>query len=107
MIYVPLDSINNSTCVVVEDTNIIRYYHTTQVNSDNIYTDYNTSNHYSSYTSTEYLTQAPHCIATEDLTNDIYYRNDLSHILVCFFIMAIVIFYIPYKIFMRFYRKGR
>lgn len=107
MIYVPIENISSNTCVEVLDTNILRYYHTTLVDHDNDYTDYNSSNHYSSYSSSIYLTSQPQCINYEDLTNQVYYRNDLSHILVCFFIMAIVIFYIPYKLFMRFYRKGR
>lgn len=107
MIYVPLNEINSNTCVEILDTNILRYYHTTSLNANNDYTDFNSSNHYSSYSSTIYLSSQPSCVNYEDLTNQVYYRNDLSHILVIFFIMAIVIFYIPYKLFMRFYRKGR
>ena len=107
MIYVPTSLNNNTYCYTFIDTNIIREYKSTQINSLNDYTDYNTGNHYNSYSSQEYITIQPSCIDHKDLTNDFYYRNDFSHILVIFFIMSIIIFYIPYKIIMRFYRKGR
>lgn len=108
MIYVPttIDN-NNNYCYTFIDTNIIREYKTTNLNSLNDYTDYNTSNHYNSYSSQEYLTSNPTCINHNSLTNNFYYRNDFSHILVIFAIMFMVIFYLPYKIIMRFYRKGR
>lgn len=106
MIYVPIENLDN-VCIEKIDTNILRYYHTTQVGHDNSYTDYNSSNHYSTYDSTIYLTTSPNCIDSDKLTNDIYYRNDLAHILIIFIILSFIIFYIPYKIFMRFYRKGR
>lgn len=106
MLYVPIDNFNN-VCVEKLNTDIIRVYDSVNINQENNYTDYNTSNHYNSYTSSIVLTSQPTCINSDELTNDIYYRNDLSHILVIFFIMAFIIFYIPYKLIMRFYRKGR
>lgn len=107
MIYVPTNLENNNYCYTFIDTNIIREYKSTQINSLNDYTDYNTGNHYTSYSSSELMTIQPSCIDHNSLTNDFYYRNDFSHILVIFFIMLIIIFYLPYKIIMRFYRKGR
>lgn len=106
MLYVPIDDFNN-VCVEKLNTDIIRVYHSVNINQENNYTDYNSSNHYTSYQSSIVLTTQPSCVDQEQLTNDIYYRNDLSHILVVFFIMAFFIFYIPYKLIMRFYRKGR
>ena len=107
MIYVPTSLDNNTYCYTFIDTNIIREYKSIQIDSLNDYTDYNTSNHYNSYSNKEYLTIQPSCIDHNSLTNNFYYRNDFSHILVIFAIMSIIIFYLPYKIIMRFYRKGR
>ena len=106
MLYVPIDSFNN-VCVEKLNTDIIRVYDSVNINQENNYTDYNSTNHYASYKSSIILTSNPNCVSSEHLTNDIYYRNDLSHILVIFFIMSIFIFYIPFKLIMRFYRKGR
>lgn len=107
MIYVPTNLENNNFCYSLINTDIIREYKTTNLNQENEYIDYNSGNHYSSYSSKEYLTIQPSCIDHNSLTNDFYYRNDFSHILVIFIIMSFVIFYIPYKIILRFYRKGR
>ena len=106
MIYVPIENLDN-VCIKKLDTNILRYYKTTNINQDNDYIDYNSANHYNTYEGKEYLDTIPTCIDRQDLTNDIYYRNDLAHILILFIIFSFVIFYIPYKIFLRFYRKGR
>lgn len=107
MIYSPISLENNNKCYEYQDTTILRVYDTINLNEDNNYTDYNTSNHYSSIKGTQYLMSIPICINHEDLTHEFYYRNDFSHILVIFFIMFFVIFFIPFKIIMRFYRKGR
>lgn len=107
MIYVPTDLNNNNYCYVLIDTNIIREYKTITLNQDNDYTDFNTGNHYNSFSSKEYITTQPICVDHNSLTNNFYYRNDFSHILVIFFIMSIFIFYLPYKLILRFYRKGR
>lgn len=107
MIYSPISLENNNMCFEYQDSVILRVYDTINLNDYNNYTDYNTSNHYSSYRGKVYLTETPVCINHDDLTHDFYYRNDLSHILIIFFILSFFIFYIPYKLIMRFYRKGR
>lgn len=107
MIYSPISLDNNNKCYEYQNTDILRIYDTINLDTANTYTDYNTANHYSSVKGTTYLTTTPVCINHEDLTHDFYYRNDISHILVIFFIMCILIFYIPFKILQRFYRKGR
>lgn len=107
MIYVPTSLENNDYCYTFIDTNIIREYKSTNINSLNDYTDFNTGNHYNSYSSQELLNTSPNCIDHNFLTNNFYYRNDFAHILIIFAIMFFVIFYLPYKIIMRFYRKGR
>lgn len=106
MIYSPV-AIDNNKCFEYQDTVILRVYDTININQVNNYTDYNTGNHYSSKKGSVLLTDSPVCINHEDLTTDFYYRNDISHILVVFLIICIFVFYIPYKIFLRFYRKGR
>lgn len=107
MIYSPISLDNNNKCYEFIDTTILRIYDDTTLNTTITYIDYNTSNHYTSKTGQTILTAQPVCISHDDLTDDFYYRNDLSHILVIFLILCIFIFYIPYKIFIRFYRKGR
>lgn len=106
MIYSPISLENNNKCYEYQDTVILRIYDSINLDQQNTYTDYNTGNHYSSKTGTIFLTSEPVCIDHNDLSNEFYYRNDLTHILVCFLIMSIFIFYIPIKIFLRFYKKG-
>lgn len=40
-----------------------------------------------------------------ELTHDVYYRKDITNILVSFFILSIVCFYFPYRIFARCFGK--
>lgn len=105
MIYVP--NYDNTHCYVFQDTVILREYVTTNVGQENNFIDYNTSNHYTSIKGTHYLDRVPACINEADLTSDFYYRNDLSHILIIFLILFIFIIYLPWKLIMRFYGRGR
>ena len=106
MIYVPTSLENNNYCYTMLNTDIIREYKTTNINQDNDFTDYNTANHYSSYDGKEYLVTQPSCINQDDLTNEFYYRNDISHILIIFMILSFIIIYIPLRLLFRFYKRG-
>lgn len=105
MIYVP--DLDSSKCYEQLDTVIIRKWETTNLNQENNYTDYNTSNHYMSKKGSSLLQTAPSCIYNEDLTSDFYYRNDLSHIFIIFLVLVLFIVYLPYKIISRFYGRAR
>lgn len=47
----------------------------------------------------------PVCLATQNLTDNFYYRNDFHNILIIFLIMSIFVFYIPYKLFSRIFGR--
>lgn len=107
-IFVPQDSTYNK-CYVVQSEGVIRGYDKTPqlsttynyrdyyINSDYIYRDGNGQwNQYSTL---------PICLSSDVITNDVYYRTDLSDILIIFFIMSIFIFYIPIKVFLRLVRR--
>lgn len=108
-IYVP--DLENYKCYIVRDTNTLRAYkQIPQRNTEIEYRDYYINSHYlyqdgtqsfGNYTST-YL---PVCLNSENLTDSVYYRNDISDILIVFIIMCIFCFYIPLKVFMRLFRR--
>lgn len=108
-IYVP--DLENYKCYIVRDTNTLRAYkEIPQRNTEIEYRDYYINSHYlyqdgtqlfGNYTST-YL---PVCLNSENLTDSVYYRNDISDILIVFIIMCIFCFYIPLKVFMRLFRR--
>lgn len=108
MIYVP-ESTTYNKCYVVQNENVIRGYdRTPQTNSTYNYRDYYIHSDYiykdGSGTWSQYTT-LPTCLSSNDITNDFYYRLDLSNILIIFFIMSIFGFYIPIKIFKRLFRR--
>lgn len=107
MIYSPISLDQNNLCYENQDTVILRIYDSINLDSNNTYTDYNTSNHYSSKTGTIYLTETPNCINHDQLSDSFYYRNDLSHILLIFSVFFFFIIYIPFRLIFRFYRRGR
>lgn len=107
-IYVP--DLENYKCFVVQNEGVIRAYEKIPTtNSDVNYRDYYINSSYifkdgvSSFGSYSNL---PHCLSSENLTSDVYYRNDIDKILVIFLIMCIFCFYIPIKIFSKLFKKG-
>lgn len=109
MIYVP--DLTNYKCFVVRNDSTIRAYKQTPRNNADIeYRDYfYTANYlyqdgiqsFSSYST------LPICLDNKNLTTDFQYRNDYADILVIFLIYFIFCFYIPIKIFLRLFKKGR
>lgn len=107
MIYVPEKE--SYACYVVQSEGVIRAYEKIpQNNITTAYRDYYLNSNYiyrdGSTTFSSYST-LPVCLSSSVLTSDVYYRNDLDSILIIFLIMSIFIFYIPIKIFMRFFRR--
>lgn len=107
MIYVP--NKENYKCFVVQnDTTIRAYEEIPRNNTDISYRDYYyTANYlyrdgvqsFSSYTT------LPICLDNTLISSNVYYRNDFDKILVIFLILSIFCFYIPLKIFLRFFRR--
>ena len=101
MIYVP--EVNNNYCYVIHDSNTIRAYKTTNLNENNEYIDYYLNSHYIENEGTEIIESTPNCI--NNITNEIWYRNDLKDILIIFSIMIIFIIGIPIKILFRLFKR--
>lgn len=103
-IYVPQDTTYNK-CYVVQSEGVIRgYEEVPQVNRNINYRDYYIKSDYifrdgvqnfSSYST------PPTCLASDIITNDIYYRIDLMNILVIFAIFSYFIIILPFKIMSR------
>ena len=108
-IYVP--SYTETSCATIDYINsgYIRVYDTTpQPNTTINYTDYFVTNHYFSRTGSQsfgnYYTGV-NCISNSRLTSDFYYRSDLDSILICFLIILIIGFLIPFKIVSRMFKR--
>ena len=109
MIYVPIYNTNN--CAYVRDANTIRVYNTTPTNNSTVgYTDYYINSHYiytnGSTTFNNYNT-IPSCLSNDDVTTNIWYRNDLSDILICVFIILTIGYFIIKKIVRSIFWGGR
>lgn len=108
MIYVPNDT-NYDSCYVVRDKDTIRAYSSIPTQNSNVpYKDYYVNSHYMfSYGSQNFSQYSiiPTCESSSNITSNVYYRNDLADILICFFIIVVVCFYFPFKIFSRFFGR--
>lgn len=109
MIYVPRDTTFNK-CYVIQSEGVIRGYDTIPRNNTSYnYRDYYIRSDYiyrdgegtwSSYTT------LPSCISSDNITNDYWYRVDISNVLIMFLIINIFGIFIPIKIFSKLFRKG-
>lgn len=104
----PSDTTYNK-CYVVQNEDVIRGYDRTPSNN----TSYNYRDYYihSDYiykdgngTWSQYST-LPVCLSSSVITNDYYYRVDLSNIMIIFFVMFFFIVYIPIKLFSRLFGR--
>lgn len=107
MIYVP--SFNNSSCVVVRDTNTIRVYESSPTYNSTIdYVDYYFNSHYLYNTGSQQFSQyssLPTCLNQNLLTKNVFYRNDIDSILIVFLIILLVCFLFPYKLISRMFGR--
>lgn len=102
LIFVP-ESTTYNKCYVVQSEGVIRGYDTLP--------SYNTSYNYRDYyIKSSYIfrdgsgswsnyANLPICLDNDNITNDFYYRNDFSNILIIFLIINIFAIYLPIKIF--------
>lgn len=107
MIYVP--DLDSYQCYVVQSEGVIRAYEEIPQNNSTIdYRDYYIKSNYiyrdGSQNFSSYST-LPTCLDNNNLTSEVFYRNDFDSILIIFFILSIFCFYIPLKIFMRLFRR--
>lgn len=106
-IYVP--DLENYECFVVQGEGVIRAYEQRPVQNRTInYRDYyiNSSYIYRDGDQTfSNFTTLPTCLASNVVTDSVYYRNDFDSILIIFMILCIFCFLIPLKVFMRFFRR--
>lgn len=107
-IYVPEDTTFNK-CYVVQSSGIIRGYNKVPANGvEYSYRDYYIDSNYIYKDGTGNWSQystLPICLASDVITNDYYYRNDFSDILIMFSIIAIFGIYFPFKILFRLFRR--
>ena len=107
MIYVP--EYTQGNCAYIYNSDVIRVYDSQPRNNATIsYKDYYIKSSYiynnGSTTFSNYST-LPVCIADSRLTTDVYYRNDFLQILLIFFMLSFVCFWVPWKIFIRLFRR--
>lgn len=101
-IYVPKDSTYNK-CYVIQSEGVIRgYEEVPQINRTVNYRDYYINSDYiyrDSYQTFGSYSITPTCLASDVITNDYWYRIDLTNILINFTIIAIFGLYLPWRIF--------
>ena len=108
MVYVP--NYSNYSCVVMYSSDTLRAY----VQNPNYditvdYRDFYIKSNYLYKDGQQYFSTystLPICLDSSTLTDEVYYRNDISDILFCFFILLIVCFYLPFKLFSRLFRRS-
>ena len=108
MIYVPQND-TYKYCPYVVNANSIRVYdRQPQINSSANSRDYYYNGSYlytdGQQTWNQYST-TPHCLSSSEVTSNVFYRNDIDKILVCFIILLIIGFYFPYKIISRMFGR--
>ena len=102
---------NTYSCYVVYDKDTIRAYSNVPTYDTYVpYVDYFVNSHYMEKTGFQYFgnySTIPTCLNSSVITNDFYYRNDLSDILFIFLIFVIFSIYLPFRIFIRLYKRGK
>lgn len=116
MIYVDVENINDYACYVVTNSDTIRAYRTMPTRPSTTgyqntvnYRDFYVNSHYMYLDGTQsfgYNSTLPICLDKSIITNDFYYRNDFSEILIIFLILCIFCFYLPLKIFSKLFKRG-
>lgn len=101
-IYVPEDNIYNK-CYVIQNEEVIRGYEEIPQNNRTInYRDYYIKSDYiyrDGYQTFSQYTTLPICLSSDILTNDFWYRLDITNVLINVLIISIFGFYLPFKIF--------
>lgn len=108
MIYVPQDNTYNK-CYVVQSEDVIRGYDRVPANNTSYnYRDYYINSDYiykDGYGNWSQYTTLPTCLSSDNITNSFWYRIDLSHILIIFFILFVFVVKYPYRLFIRIFGR--
>lgn len=104
-----LPSYTSNNCAHIQSSDVIRVYDTRPTQNSTInYKDYFIKSDYIYNEGTATFGQyssLPVCINSDRITTDIYYRNDFPMILIIFVLLVIICFYVPWKIFIRLFRR--
>lgn len=108
MIYLPENNTYNK-CYVVQSDGVIRAYDTTpSYNTSYNYRDYYIKSDYifrdGSGTWNNYTT-LPICLDNNIITSNYYYRYDFANICIIFMTCFFFIFYLPFKLYQRWFRR--
>lgn len=107
MIYVPEKE--SYECYVVQSEGVIRSYEQTPTNNSIVnYRDYYINSSYIFRDGTQQFSNyatLPICLSNDSITSNMYYRLDFDKILVIVLIISIFSFWIPVKVFKRFFRR--
>lgn len=107
MIYIP--EYNSNNCAYIYNSDIIRVYDVKPTHNSTIkYKDYYIKSSYifnEGSTSFSNYSTLPTCIQNSRITDNVFYRNDLPGILICFLILLLICFYFPYKLISRMFGK--
>lgn len=103
MTYVP--EFTNNSCIIISNSDTIRVYDYQPCNNCNVpYKDYYINSNYIYNSGVAYFsnyTTLPTCQDNTRFTSDVYYRNDLSQIMIIFAILSIICLYLPWKLLTR------
>lgn len=95
------------TCYVLRNSDVIRAYESTNQNQYNRYHDYYIHNDYLEQIGYEYNYNTNYeCIDKNLLSEEVYYRLDFDRIIIIFFALAFVGLIVPFKLFMKLFKRG-
>lgn len=101
-IFVPQDNTYNK-CYVVQSEGVIRgYEEVPQVNRTVNYRDYYIKSDYiyrDGYQTFSSYSTPPTCLSSDLITNNYWYRLDITNVLINVFIIALFGLYLPWRIF--------
>lgn len=110
MIYIPNYDSTSQKCYVVQNEEVIREYERQpEYNSTIAYRDFYIRSDYiykDGVQSFSTYSSLPVCLSSELLTNDYWYRQDISSVLVMFLIINIFAIFLPIKLFSKIMKKG-
>lgn len=108
MIYIPSEDYE---CYVVQSESVLRGYKTIPENNKTIeYRDYYINSNYiykDGIVTFNNYTTLPICLSAQSISTDFKYRNDYVDILIMFSIYCFFALFIPLKIVMKLFKKGR
>lgn len=102
-IYLPTEFLNKPCYQINND--YIRVYNSTNVNQQNVIYDIYINQDYMVRQSTSNYSNTTVCDRLNTFTDNVYYRVDFVNIIIIFFVLCLICFILPLKIFTRLFRK--